>query len=294
MVKKLFLLFPLFITGQACLSQVESSGRIALLADNKNSVTVFHDEPVIFSVTLTNPGSRFAQDWNIASERDIAKLKERMKNDTSRKEKYTKEIGQLEAAKKEVPTFKIGTKQQPWFTMIKWEIIPVTPATTPFSLPVFLTYPQTDTVAVLDAGSYYKAFYGISESEMQKWKAGKYRLRAVCEKMVSEPFELTVKAQGMSSIEAESIQMLFKKGRYYWLSGNPGMAIQSVQKIIVKNPALTDAFVFRGEIFVQKMDYAAALKDFTEALKLLSMQHPVQSEPPEYLLGMIAWLKEQQ
>jgi tetratricopeptide (TPR) repeat protein len=293
-MKKNFLIFSgLLITGQVCLSQLNRPFRISLLSENNSSLTVYHDEPVIFSVTLTNPEARFAREWNLASDRDMAELNEKLKTDTSGREKYLSEIERLRSGKKEIISFSIGSKQEPWFKMIKWEILKLASGAGLTSQPQFLLYQQMDSVAILGAGAYYKVYFGISETEIQNWNAGKYQVRAICGQMISEPVELIIRAEKIPAAMAESVPVLFKKGRYEWLNDNPDKAIQASAKILEKNPKQPDALAFRGEIFVQKKNYAAALKDFQDALQLYKEKQPGQFEPPEYLLGMIAWLKEQ-
>jgi tetratricopeptide (TPR) repeat protein len=92
---------------------------------------------------------------------------------------------------------------------------------------------------------------------------------------------------------ATSEMMLLKTGYYYWHSGESLRAITLADKIVSKNSRSIEGILLRADANISLKRYTEALKDYQHALKIFNSDGSRNSEPPEFILTAIAWLKEQ-
>ncbi len=266
---------------------------VTIRANYTKDIKVYHDEPLLLVVSLTNEQAQENGSWNKAADRGLEGLEELLKAGKIKKEEYDREKTRLTNGKKPVPAVTIGAAGKPWSSLIRWRMI----NTSTHAELVFTTRtmanPSTDDIAVLDDKGYYAAYFGIDADKMKGIPAGMYELIATVENENSEPVNIEIKNEAMPAMVASGEEMLLKMGQYHWHAGDAAKGMQYADQLLRKNPVSVDGLSLKGDLQVLNNSYADALTTFSQAAKEYYKQNGAGTEPPEYLLKMIAWVKEQ-
>jgi tetratricopeptide (TPR) repeat protein len=265
-----------------------------LQVQDKPEAKAFHDQPVMFSLTLINENARETQRWNLANDRQIIQLGEDLKNGKVKKEDFDKEKKEIEKGKIKSTAINLGSASEPWFSKVRcsarnrnsWAIIDLQI--------VHLIYLSPPGVITLDENNDYSAYFGVFPANMEKIRPGEYDIQMMIGDNKSNLVTLIVRPERLSdSYKDYNSTALLETGRFYWLDGNPGKALTYTNTILNKVSSSPEALALRGDIYIQQKKYPLALNDFNAALKEFNKLNPNEYELPEYLLGTIQWVKEQ-
>lgn len=266
---------------------------ITLKANYSNAVSVYHDEPLLLTVSLTNQEAMENKRWNNAADRRLNEMGELLKENKISREDFEKEKEKLVAAKREVNSHTIGAAGKPWSSILTWKLINVNNGEfVPLKVRSMVN-PSSDEIAVLNDKNFYQAFFGIDAEEMKKIPAGTYQVVVEIDNNKSEPTVMMIKNESMPALIAGSEEMLLKIGQYYWHAGDAMQGMIYADKLLQKNPVSVEGLSLKGDLQVHSNLFQPALESYSKALKEFYKQNPVHAEPPEYLLGMIEWLKNQ-
>jgi tetratricopeptide (TPR) repeat protein len=153
--------------------------------------------------------------------------------------------------------------------------------------------PSSEEIAVLNETGYYTAYFGIDDDKMKNIPAGIYELIASIEGETSEPVKLEIKELVIPASIASGEEMLIKLGQYYWHAGDAAKGMIYANQLLQKDPVSLDGLSLKGDLLVLENSYAAALESYSKAVKEYYKQNGAAADPPEYLLKMITWLKQQ-
>jgi hypothetical protein len=266
---------------------------VTLTANYSRDVKIYHDEPLLLVVSVTNQEAQENSRWNKAADRRLTELEELLKENKISREDYDKEKKKLTDWKKEISSVTIGSPQKAWPSMISWKAVNTKSGEEAALTVKILPNPSTEMVAVLNEKGYYQAYFGIGPGEVKKLPDGEFDITAIIEAESSEPVHLQIQKANMPLIIANSEAMLLKTGQYYWHNENGVMAVQYADKILAKNPASLDALSLKGDGQVQQKLYQPALETYKKATAEYYKQNGAGSEPPEYLLTMIEFVKKE-
>ncbi|HYC39209.1 MAG TPA: hypothetical protein VEB63_01880 [Chitinophagaceae bacterium] len=251
-------------------------------------VEVFRGHPLLLSVSITHPASRFHRQSNIATEREIEELREKIKFEPEKREQHEAEIRRLRTLLTPVPEVIIGNVAQPWYHSLKWTLVK-NGETVPV-VPEYLPVPPADAVARLDRGDLHKAYFGISPELSYGLAAGEYRLRV--QVMSAAPSEVGIHLR--ESRLDSTVSSMLARARYFWHASRTPEGIAAVEAALRKDALIPEALVLRAELLIQEKNFSAALRNLQEAAALFNRQNPLRYEPPEYLLDLIEWVRKQQ
>lgn len=264
---------------------------ITLKANYSNAVSVYQDEPLLFTVSVSNQEAMENKRWNNAADRRLNEIGELLKENKISREDFEKEKEKLVAAKREVNSHIIGAAGKPWSSILTWKLINVNNGEfVPLKVRSMVN-PSTDEIAVLNDKNFYQAFFGIDAEEMKKIPAGTYQVVVEIDNNKSEPAGMMIKNESMPALIAESEEKLLKVGQYYWHAGEAMKGMMYADKLLQKNPVSVDGLSLKGDLQVHSNLFQPALESYSKALKEFYKQNPGITEPPEYLVGMIEWLK---
>jgi tetratricopeptide (TPR) repeat protein len=292
-MKQIIYKLCLFVVIMLSINAASQPITITIKANYSNTVTIYHDEPLLLTVSLTNKEAQENSRWNKAADRRLNELEDLLKENKISKEVYDKERNALLGGKRSLEFATVGEMGKPWSSMIKWKLINTNSGTEDKLNVRKMVNPSSEDVAVLNDKGYYTAYFGLDVEEMKKIAAGTYEIIAEIENEKSKPVEVTLKNETMPAAIAGNEEMLLKNGQYYWHAGDVEQGMSYANKLLKRNPASVDGLSLKGDLQVMTNSYQPALESYNMALKEFYKQNPGLTEPPEYLLGMIEWLKGQ-
>jgi len=267
--------------------------RVSVQADYSKAVKLYHDEPLLLIVTLMNPAAQDQHNWNMAADRRLNKLEQMIKEGSISREQFEKEKMLVLQGKKNVPAVHIGKAGQPWRTLVKWKMVKEA-TTTEMRVPVtLLQLPSTDDTAVLDENGYYAAYFGIDPDQIKQIPAATYVLTATVENETSEPVRIEIQNPDMPSGVAVSERMLLKTGQYHWHKGDGVKTKEYADRILAINPNSLDGLALKGDGQLLQKEYLPAMESYKKAIQEYYRQYGANSEPPEYLFGMMEFIKKE-
>jgi tetratricopeptide (TPR) repeat protein len=275
------LLFSLLLsTG---LSVQAQQVNIKLKINEGDEATVFRDECVLLDVAVFNKKAQSDRLWNMTGEERMDELNELLK---------LGKIKQEESRRKTTAT-ELGSATASWTSAISWKVMN-TANRNYIELPVILMKkPSTEGKAVLDANGYYIACYGIAPGDLKSVPPGTYAVECIINNIPSNAVLLKIQNGMMNNAVAASEPVLLRFGQYYWHNENGEKAIHYADMILEKNPSSLDALSLKGDGQVQQKLYQPALETYKKAAAEYYKQNGVNSEPPEYLLTMIEFVKKE-
>lgn len=278
-LKKILLILLLLLLHLIIAAQPEVA--VKLSVNNKQRLTVYHDEPLLLSVFISSPAASANQQWNREAAIGLQLLKDQRDS-----QKIT--VEQFNAAREKIET----------------SIKKTSPVILKSAVTFYLKEQKADTVnaplklldkmpaqLVLTADSFFVFQWGIDRKAMLKLLPGIYTLNVIINGYRSNTVQLIIQASMIPATVLETEKMQSVLGRFYLRYGNADSAILYAKKILSKQPSSVDGLVLLGDACIQKQDFAAALKAFQSALQAVRSRKSQFTEPPEYILGMIEWLK---
>lgn len=259
---------------------------ISLNANDVKEDSVYLDEPVLFTVTLSNQFAAYNLRHNREAQSYLDELKAQLSKGEIKQSYYDSETARIKATMKKTEEVKVGSQGQPWSKQVEFVIVKVEGDTSRMQLPAF-QYPETKAAVVLNENSYEQAAYGIEN----KLGAGEYNITAILQGATSDMVHLTVLSQKIPNDVMNSETMLLHFGNYYNMMADNKKALEYATKAISLFPNSVKAFLMRGDIYQRQERWKESLADYETSLKLFYEQYPDSFEAPEYTLEMIEFVK---
>jgi tetratricopeptide (TPR) repeat protein len=261
---------------------------IKLSVNNKQKLTVYRDEPLLLSVFISSPAASANEQWNREAAIGLQQLKARRDSQKITVEQFNVARDKIEAAIRETSPAVLGSAATPISQLTTFYTKRQNADTIRAPLKLLDNMPAQ---LVLSADSFYVFQWGIDRKAMLKLFPGIYLLNVVIDGFRSNTVQLTIQAGTMPATVLETEKMQSALGRFCLRYENADSAIFYAKKILRKQPSSVDGLVLLGDAYVQKRDFSAALKAFQSALQAVRSRNLQSPEPPEYILGMIEWLK---
>ena len=266
---------------------------VVLRINHQEKLSVYRDQPLVISLSISNPKASGHEQWNRQADYEIAQLEQNKRNGQLSDEQYNSERQRLQAGKKQVPAYSLGSASMPSWEMVKFRWIKDSKEQDINIGTKLLNSEQVPAELTLDANGWYRLQWGIDRTSTWQLKPGKYYLSVVIDRYNSNTVELEIKPIPIpvSTLNTETMQL--DLARFALLCKRPDTAIVHAKKALSINPKSISALVLLGEAYIQTRNYASALQYFETALTYFNKQSPSAHEPPEYILEMIEWLKRQ-
>ena len=255
--------------------------------------SVFQDEPVLLDVAVFSRKAQADRRWNRAGEERMKELDEWLKSGKIKQEEYDREKNSIEKSRRNIEVTRLGSPVTSWTSAISWKVMN-TATRNYIELPLKrMKKPASVVEAVLDADGYFTTCYGISPEAMNALPAGIYAIECFINTIPSNPVLLTVKSGHQSGAIAESEPELLRSARYYWHDEDGAKTMLYADKVLAKNPSSLDALSLRADGQVMQGHFLPALETYNMAVKEYYRQNGPGSEPPDYLISMIDFIKKQ-
>lgn len=259
---------------------------ISINANDSKEDTVYLDEPVLFSITLSNQFAAYRLRHNREAQSYLDELKTQLSKGAIKQEYFDSETARVKATMQKAEEAKVGSQGQPWAKQTEFVIVKAVSDTSTMQLAPF-QYPEVQPVVALNESSYAQAAYGMEN----KLSHGEYAVTARLQGQVSDIVHLTVLPQKIPNDVLNSEAMLLHFGNYYGSLADEKKALEYSTKAITLFPASVKAFLMRGDIYMRQSKWNEALADYETSLKLFYEQYPDSYEVPEYTIEMIAFVK---
>ena len=264
---------------------------IHLRIETKQTYTVYHNEPLIFTTSLLNQKLQHDQEWNQAANEWLAEVTANYNAGKLSKEEFEKEIKIITDGKKQIDVDTIGRFRLPWFRQLQFQIFMNNVRQSPWPIKI-LGDPLTDSVAILDENGYYLVRHHLSPQQVANRTPGTYQIKVFLADVWSNAVTVKIKPEDIPDPVLKSRTMQLRLGNYYLEAKNTDKALWYANKVLKKNPFDIDGLILRGESYISLKKYKRALADFELALQEYQKKFPDSQEPPEYILRTIALLKQ--
>ncbi len=123
---KKYFLYKIFFVALVVISargSAQQPVKVTLRVNYSNAVKLFHDEPVVLSVAISNQEDQESQRWNKAADRRLDQLEVLLKENKISREDYNKQKEKLKGGKRAISSLTLGTAANPWLQLVKWKMI---------------------------------------------------------------------------------------------------------------------------------------------------------------------------
>ncbi len=286
-------LFSLLLLFFAFKVPAQQTMAINLKINLEKEATVFHDEPVLFHISVSNKSAQADERWNQAGEQRLEEITELLKLGKIKQEEYDKEKISIDRYRRNTESIVLGSESSSWTNSVSWKVMN-TANRNYVTLPAkLMKRPETDGKALLDAAGYYMAVYGISPGALKPFAAGTYTVEFFINNIPSNAVLLVIENGMMSEAMAAGEPALLRFSQYYWHEENGEKVMEYANKALLKNPASLDALSLLGDGKVMQKSYLPALETYKKAVAEYYKQNGSGAEPPEYLLNMIEFVKKE-
>ncbi len=269
------------------LSQTSAQNfNISLNANDVKEDTVYLDEPVLFTVSLSNQFAQYNLRHNREAQSYLDELKAQLSKGEIKQEYFDSETARVKATMQKAEEVKVGSQGQPWAKQVEFVIVKTGDDTSTMQMTPF-QYPETKAAVVLNENSYETGAFGLEN----KLSAGEYNITAQVQGTASDVIRLTVLSQKIPTDVMNSEPMLLHLGNYYSLQADNKKALEYASKAILLFPNSVRAFLLRGDIYLHQEKWDEALADYENSLRLFYEQYPDSYEAPEYTIEMIEHVK---
>jgi hypothetical protein len=267
---------------------------IKLKVNDSDAYRAYHNEPVIFTIRLTNKAIQNDISWNEDADAYLAQVAADYKAGLITKDEFEKETDTVTSTKRTITSQSVGSQESPWFRQLKFRVVLKDTIEQRNFNPQILGDPPIDPIAVLDEKAYYKIDFHLSPKQVSKLKAGTYKVQAMLAGVTSGEVTLRIKQENIPPGQLEKRPMLLRFGNYYLEGKDAKKALFYANILSEKNPNDIAALVLKGEAYILQQQYKLALAAFTKAEQLFykADKSSPSNEPPLYLIATIAWLQK--
>ncbi|MDI3320626.1 hypothetical protein [Pinibacter soli] len=289
---RLFFCIICFLMPRIILAQDKFS--ITLAVNDSSAFRVYHNEPIVFSISLVNKAIQQDISWNEDADAYLAQVAADYKAGLITKEEFEKETDLVTKGKRTVTTQFVGSKQLPWFLQLKFHVVVKDTIEQNNWKPSVLGDPGTDSIAVLDEKGYYSINYHLSPEQVSKLRAGTYKVEVELEGVTSNEVTVKIKPEDIPPGKLNKRDMQLRLGNYYLERKDAKKTLYYANLILQENPSDISGLILKGEAYILQQQYKLALSAFTKAQQQYNKNNkrsPV-NEPPLYLIATIAWLQK--
>jgi len=257
-----------------------------------DTTTIYHNQPLVFSVSITNKEAYKNWQWNMAADEWIQELEANFKAGKLSEEDFNQEKEVAIKGKKTGKTDTLGTPAHPWYEQLKFYVFQddsIQKEAWPVSR---LGITPNEATAVLDENANYLLYCHMPPEIVSLIKPGSYSIKVLLGDVWSNQVKISVLPGDIPPAVLQSAEMQIRLGQYYWLTGNADKVFSYANAVLQKDTSNLEALILRGESHILKENYKLALMDFEKALQLHNKKFPGLYEPPEYLIGTIEWLQQ--
>jgi len=289
---RLFFFIICVLTPHILLAQDKFT--ITLAVNDSSAFRVYHNEPIVFSISLVNKVIQQDISWNEDADAYLAQLAADYKAGLITKDEFDKETDLVTKGKRTITTGSIGSTDSPWFSQLKFHIVVKDTIEQHNWKPSILGDPATDSIAVLDEKGYYSVNYHLSPEQVSKLRAGTYKVEVELAGVTSNEVTVKIKPENIPNGKLNKRDMQLRLGNYYLERKDAKKVLYYATLILQRNPSDINGLILKGEGYILQEQYKLALSAFTKAQQQYNRNNkrsPV-NEPPLYLIATIAWLQK--
>jgi tetratricopeptide (TPR) repeat protein len=269
---------------------------ITLLVDDSSAFRAYHNEPIVFTITLVNKTLQQDISWNEDADAYLAQVAADYKAGLITKDDFEIETNLVTSGKRITNAESVGSADSPWFRQLKFVVVVKDTIEQHNWKPQILGDPGTDTVALLDEKGYYSVDYGLSPQQVSKLRPGSYKVQVMLAGVLSNEVSVKIKPENIPNGQLNKKDMLLRLGNYYLEAEDAKKALSYANILLQKNPSDISGLVLKGEAYILQQQYKTALTTFTKAYQIYNKVNKPSpaNEQPLYLIATIAWLQKRQ
>lgn len=263
-------------------------------ANNKTSVTVFSDEPLVLLVAIFNDSAVAADSHNAPLRYKIRELEKKFKAGQMEEEEFKRAVEETEQNMLKVRIYRLGGPKG-WPQFIKFQALSENTwrdVNWPLKLSIF--YPANQVVD-LDASTSCYVEYGLDPEDPER-PIGKFQVKALTEIVKDKTVEsnvvtLNLLQKKMPKTERSKEENILNRAEYAYRRGLYKKAEEYVQSILKANPNSIPALNLLGNVKEKRLNLPAALSAYEKAFEEFNKQYPDSRESPTLIIKNIKRLR---
>jgi len=242
--------------------------------------TICKGDPIILTVSLSNPDAREDENHNRMIDTQIAELEEKLSRKEVGEDEYKAEAERLKAQKIEIKTYTLGSQAEPWTKTIKFYVLEAR-EWRPLAWGLELLYSSPKELAVTLTGDVVAyAQYGLGPDKVKEIPEGTYQIKTVISTAESNIVIIGVTKKVDKKPSEEKLSRI---AEYFIKMGAYEEVIKISNRMLEANPHSIQGNILMGEYYETRKEYDKALEALLKARKEFVAQNPDVYEPPRYI-----------
>lgn len=291
-MKKHFSFLVAFLVVVGSLS-AQKELEITIDINSKSTDTIFNDQPILFTLHISNALAQQSALWNISNNRRLKQLQDLVEKNKISQKQFDEEKNFLDSSKRTIHRVLIGSTAQPWYNELEWTVIQEKNNERFKLMPVLLSNPGAEPVLSLDESGYYEIYFGLPANEVVKLPKGTLLISVRNDAFQSNPVSFISTGMKTPVTLANGEEVLLQEGNYYWHSNDGEKVVLIAERILSKNSSSIDGLILKGDGHFLQKSFSAALESYNKALKAYYREVGNNGELPEYIMAMIAQAKKE-
>jgi len=249
--------------------------------DLDEDMSIYDEEPLNISVTLTFTEIHYLKYINEDTKRKLEYLERQYKQEKLSEEEYNRRRRELESQLKAIPEIELGSRENPWYKMIRFEVKENGEWRDCNWKIDIITYTPKDDMIMLKTDELYMTCYVIPPEETKKLKQGEYTIRAVLENLGQKHYSNEVV---FKKIDGERRGVNFENNMrladYHVRYGDPEKAKPIIDEFLRKKDTIIAGMILQALYHLRKDDKKKALDILEKALDKFYELYPDSREHP--------------
>ncbi|MDX1406536.1 MAG: hypothetical protein R3330_00335 [Saprospiraceae bacterium] len=259
---------------------------LTLNLNHQRADTVYLDEPVIVSLTISNPVAEYALAQNRDIDRYLVRLEDSLRMGVIDEAAFNLEKDSLLADKFDVTTYRLGDGRYAWHQMLEIHASPRGDQESNWSL-----LACNDLTPILQLTGTDRVYVDFTLSGNPR--PGVYPITVSLDSTYSNACLLTVLPGRLPATGSLEIPFLLELAERMLDCGDTAEAIRYCDQAIRAQPNSIGAHIIKSDALAGSGELQQALSGYRRALTLFEQKYPDAHQLPAHLLGQIAWLEEQ-
>jgi hypothetical protein len=270
---------------------------IQVRANDRTDLDLRRGEFLILSASILNVSVVQDGSHNTGLSLELDDLKRRYEAGEMPEEVYQRKAKEIQRGMIPITTYRIGGPDR-WPRFIRFQVASGGPwKDAEWPLHLLLYQPEEETVEFPPNQTCYVE-YGLDAEEVASLQRGEYQVRAVLELMggwtvISPPVTVKILRESVSADEMATRDSYEQQATYLLKRGKYPEASGLLEEGFRRFPGDLGLLQLQGLIEARRGNYTAALSLLERYLEESFHAIPPPKEPPQMVIQMIVWLKEQ-
>ena len=255
---------------------------ITLKVNDGYGDTVYAGDPVLLTVSITNPDGREDAQHNKMLDMEIADLKARHVNAEVSDEEYEQELAELESQRVEYEVGSLGDLAEPWPSLVEF-VSEESGAALSWPLETLMSAPEEPILELMGDLSAH-ARYGLSPEKTAEIDEGVHRVKAVFGEDESNPVVVGVsRDEDPSPSEDKTVRLV----GYFLAAGALARSLDLINGVLDGNPNSIDGLILKAKYHEVTGDFDEGIDTLMKAREEFFAQNPEYDENPRYIDSLI-------